>query len=90
MQENQPLTKNAMRETELLENVVLVAGVHGVSGLAAARHWVSMEGTRVYGLCHRTSTTLKRTLSECANKVSRGTGRLFVRKPLLGSASATR
>jgi hypothetical protein len=30
MQENQPLTKNAMRETELFENVVLVAGVHGV------------------------------------------------------------
>jgi len=55
MQENQPLTKNAMRETELLENVVLVAGVHGVSGLAAARHWASMEGTRVYGLARRTS-----------------------------------
>ena len=34
-------------------NVVVVSGVYGVSGRAAARHWASIPGTRVYGLARR-------------------------------------
>ena len=34
--------------------VILVAGVHGVSGRAAARHWASISDARVYGLGRRT------------------------------------
>jgi nucleoside-diphosphate-sugar epimerase len=37
------------------QNVILVAGVHGVSGRAAAEHWVSIPGTRVYGLSRRSA-----------------------------------
>jgi nucleoside-diphosphate-sugar epimerase len=36
-------------------HVVLVAGVHGVSGRAAAEHWASLPGTRVYGLSRRST-----------------------------------
>ncbi len=36
------------------ENVVLVAGVHGVSGRAAAIQWGAVPGTKVYGLSRRT------------------------------------
>ncbi len=36
-----------------IKNVVLIAGVHGVSGRAAAEHWISIPGTRVYGLSRR-------------------------------------
>lgn len=35
------------------KNVVLVAGVHGVSGRAAAEHWASIPDTKVYGLARR-------------------------------------
>ena len=38
-----------------IENVILVAGVHGVSGRAAAEHWASLPGTRVYGLSRRSA-----------------------------------
>ena len=37
------------------KNVVLIAGVHGVSGRAAAEHWASLPGTPVYGLSHRSA-----------------------------------
>jgi nucleoside-diphosphate-sugar epimerase len=36
-----------------IKNVVLVAGVQGVSGRAAAQHWSSISGTEVYGLSRR-------------------------------------
>jgi nucleoside-diphosphate-sugar epimerase len=36
-----------------IKNVVLIAGVHGVSGRAVAEHWISIPGTRVYGLSRR-------------------------------------
>ena len=36
-----------------IKNVVLIAGVHGVSGRAAAERWISLPGTRVYGLSRR-------------------------------------
>jgi nucleoside-diphosphate-sugar epimerase len=35
------------------KNTVLVAGVHGVTGRAAAEHWASLPGTKVYGLSRR-------------------------------------
>jgi nucleoside-diphosphate-sugar epimerase len=35
------------------QNVVLVSGVHGVSGRAAAAHWASIPDTKVYGLARR-------------------------------------
>jgi len=37
------------------KNVVLVAGVHGVSGRAAAEQWASVPGTQVYGLARRSA-----------------------------------
>jgi len=37
------------------QNTVLVAGVHGVSGLAAAEQWASLPSTQVYGLARRAS-----------------------------------
>jgi nucleoside-diphosphate-sugar epimerase len=37
------------------KNVVLIAGVHGVSGRAAAEHWASLPGTPVYGLSRRSA-----------------------------------
>ncbi len=37
------------------QNTVLVAGVHGVSGRAAAEHWVSLPNTRVIGLSRRSA-----------------------------------
>src|SRR5208282_4024459 len=36
-----------------IKNVVLIAGVHGVNGRAAAEHWTFLPGTRVYGLSRR-------------------------------------
>ena len=36
-------------------NTVLIAGVHGVSGRAAAAHWASLPGTQVYGLARRSA-----------------------------------
>jgi nucleoside-diphosphate-sugar epimerase len=36
-----------------IKNVVLIAGVHGVSGRAAAEHWSSLPGTQVYGFSRR-------------------------------------
>lgn len=36
-----------------MKNVVLIAGVRGVSGRAAAAHWASLPDTRVYGLSRR-------------------------------------
>ena len=38
-----------------IKNVVLIAGVHGVSGRAAAEHWISIPGTLVYGLSRRSA-----------------------------------
>jgi len=38
-----------------IKNVVLIAGVHGVSGRTAAEHWASVPGTRVYGLSRRSA-----------------------------------
>ncbi len=38
-----------------MKNVVLIAGVHGVSGRAAAEHWISIPGTQVYGLSRRSA-----------------------------------
>ena len=38
-----------------IKNVVLIAGVHGVSDRAAAEHWISIPGTRVYGLSRRSA-----------------------------------
>lgn len=35
------------------QNVVLVAGVHGVSGKAAAEAWAAVPNTKVYGLSRR-------------------------------------
>jgi nucleoside-diphosphate-sugar epimerase len=35
---------------------VVVAGVHGVSGRAAAEHWRQVLGATVYGLSRRTAT----------------------------------
>lgn len=37
------------------KTVVLVAGVHGVSGRAAAEHWSAMPDTEVYGLSRRSA-----------------------------------
>jgi nucleoside-diphosphate-sugar epimerase len=37
------------------QNTVLVAGVHGVSGRAAAEHWASLPNTRVVGLSRRSA-----------------------------------
>jgi nucleoside-diphosphate-sugar epimerase len=37
------------------KNVVLVAGVHGVSGRAAAARWTSIPETQVYGLSRRSA-----------------------------------
>lgn len=37
------------------KNAVLVAGVHGVSGRAAAEHWASLPGAQVYGLARRSA-----------------------------------
>ena len=37
------------------KNVVLIAGVHGVSGRAAAEDWSSLPGTQVYGLSRRSA-----------------------------------
>jgi nucleoside-diphosphate-sugar epimerase len=36
-----------------MNSTVLVAGVHGVSGRAAAEHWASVPGAKVYGLSRR-------------------------------------
>jgi nucleoside-diphosphate-sugar epimerase len=36
-----------------MKNVVLIAGVHGVSGRAAAELWTSLPGAQVYGLSRR-------------------------------------
>ena len=38
-----------------IQNVVLIAGVHGVSGRTPAEHWASVPGTRVYGLSRRSA-----------------------------------
>jgi nucleoside-diphosphate-sugar epimerase len=38
-----------------MKHVVLIAGVHGVSGYAAAAHWASMPGTQVFGLSRRSA-----------------------------------
>jgi nucleoside-diphosphate-sugar epimerase len=38
-----------------IKNVVLIAGVHGVSGRAAAEHWTSLPGTQVYALSRRSA-----------------------------------
>jgi GDP-D-mannose dehydratase len=36
-------------------NTILIAGVHGVSGRAAAEQWLSIPGTCVYGLSRRSA-----------------------------------
>ncbi|MGE1526876.1 SDR family oxidoreductase [Pseudomonas ceruminis] len=36
-----------------LENIVVVAGVHGISGRAAAIEWTKVPNTKVYGLSRR-------------------------------------
>lgn len=38
------------------QKVVLVTGVHGVSGRAAAQHWVAVPGTKVLGLSRRSAS----------------------------------
>jgi nucleoside-diphosphate-sugar epimerase len=38
-----------------MKHVVLIAGVHGVSGYAAAAHWVSIPGSQVFGLSRRSA-----------------------------------
>ena len=40
------------------KNAVLIAGVHGVSGRAAAEHWASLPGTQVYGFARRSALML--------------------------------
>src|SRR6266478_4893852 len=48
--------KNQQEGKEMsTKNVVLIAGVHGVSGRAAAEHWTSLPGTQVYGLARRSA-----------------------------------
>ncbi len=37
-------------------NVVVVAGIHGVSGRAASEHWLRVPDATVYGLSRRTAT----------------------------------
>jgi nucleoside-diphosphate-sugar epimerase len=37
------------------KNIVLVAGVHGVSGRPAAEHWAAVHGTQVFGLSRRSA-----------------------------------
>jgi NAD(P)-dependent dehydrogenase (short-subunit alcohol dehydrogenase family) len=37
------------------QHTVLVAGVHGVSGRAAAEHWAALPGTQVHGLGRRSA-----------------------------------
>jgi nucleoside-diphosphate-sugar epimerase len=41
-----------------VKKVVLVAGVHGVSGTAAASHWNTVPDTKVYGLSRRSAPLL--------------------------------
>lgn len=38
-----------------MKHVVLIAGVHGVSGYAAAAHWASIPGSQVFGLSRRSA-----------------------------------
>jgi nucleoside-diphosphate-sugar epimerase len=47
------------------KRLVLVAGVHGVSGRAASEHWSAMPNTEVYGLSRRSAP-----LPECVHPVS--------------------
>jgi nucleoside-diphosphate-sugar epimerase len=49
------LDVNARNKQMTVKDVVLIAGVHGVSGRAAAEHWISIPGTRVYGLARRSA-----------------------------------
>src|SRR5882757_1438013 len=37
------------------KNIVLIAGVHGVSGQAASAHWATVPGAQVYGLSRRSA-----------------------------------
>lgn len=39
----------------ITENIVLVAGVHGVSGYAAAEYWTRVPGTQVFGVSRRSA-----------------------------------
>jgi nucleoside-diphosphate-sugar epimerase len=57
-----------------IKNVVLIAGVHGVSGRAAAEHWISIPGTRVYGLSRRCPRVWKPSARICS------TGTMWKRK----------
>lgn len=38
-----------------MKNVVVVAGVHGISGRASAMQWSAVPGAKVYGLSRRTA-----------------------------------
>jgi nucleoside-diphosphate-sugar epimerase len=40
----------------ITENIVLVAGVHGVSGHAAAEYWTRVPGTQVFGVSRRSAS----------------------------------
>ena len=44
-----------------LKNVVVVAGVHGVSGKAAAEHWSAVPDTEVYSLSRRNAQPMAPT-----------------------------
>jgi hypothetical protein len=66
-------TTNEQEGKEMsMKNVVLIAGIHGVSGRAAAEHWTSLPGTRVYGLSRR-SAPCRRAWKSSARTCSTGT-----------------
>src|SRR5262245_23032294 len=52
-------------------NVVLVAGVHGVSGRAAAQQWSNVPDTRVYGLSRRSAALPAHVVSILADLLDR-------------------
>ncbi len=51
--------------------VVLVTGVHGVSGRAAAEAWAAVPGTKVYGLSRRTAEVPEGVVSIAADLMDR-------------------
>jgi nucleoside-diphosphate-sugar epimerase len=53
------------------ENTVLVVGVHGVSGRAAAEHWASLPTTLVYGLSRRRAALPARVKGVSADLLNR-------------------
>ena len=54
-------------------NVVLVTGVHGVSGRTAAERWTTVPGTTVYGLSRRSADTPQGVIPIVADLLDRDT-----------------